>query len=248
MTVRGASQVTPRMRRVVLAGDAAHFAQGGLHVRVLIAPPGRAPVYPHAGADGRIVWPAGEDALAPRVYTVRSVDVDRGEIAIDVVLHEGSAPGSDWAMRAAAGERVGLLGPGGAGLAIAERYIIAGDETALPAIARMLEALPAEAKAVVRIEVADAAEEQPLPTSADVDLAWLHRGGAAAGTTALLDEAVRAIPWRDAGTSVFAWAGAEQATARRLRAYFTKERGLAPAQRSIAAYWRRGHEGVDVRD
>ncbi|GGC82106.1 siderophore-interacting protein [Chelatococcus reniformis] len=243
MTVRGATQVTPRMRRVVLAGDAAHFAQGGLHVRILVPPRGRAPVHPRAGADGRIIWPTGEDVLAPRVYTVRSIDTARGEIAIDMVLHEGSAPGSDWAVNAAPGDRVGLLGPTGAWLAPADRYLIAGDETALPAIARMLEVLPAGAEAVVRIEVADAAEEQPLPTAATIDLAWLHRGDAAAGTTDLLERAVRAIPWPDAATRVYVWAAAEQAAARGLRAYLGQERGLPPAQRYVGAYWRRGHDG-----
>lgn len=247
MTVVDARPVTPRMRRVVLSGDAAHFASESLHARVLIPPRGRAPVWPHADAAGRTVWPSGPDALVPRVYTVRAVDTARGEIAIDVALHEGSVtPGASWARHAAPGDTVGLLGPGGAPFEPAPFSLFLGDETALPAIARLLEQLPATARAVVRLEVADAGEEQPLPSPAALDLRWLHRDGAAAGTTPLLEQAAAdvALPGEPAEVRVFA--GCEQAAARRLRAFFTREAGLEKSRMSIAAYWRLGHEGVDI--
>lgn len=251
MTVRAAAAVTPHMRRVVLAGDAAHYAGDLLHVRLLIPPAGRAPVWPHAAADGRIAWPEGADALTPRVYTVRHVDAARGEIALDVVLHaasgEAATPGSAWARDVRPGDRVGLLGPGGRRLAPADWYLLAGDETALPAIARMAEALPAAARAVLRIEVADAAEEQPIVSAAALDLAFLHRDGAAAGTTELLEQAVRAVPLPQDGRRCHVWVGCEQAQARRIRAGLA-ERGLDPACRSVAAYWRRGFPGIDVGD
>ncbi len=247
MSVVCAHQITPRMRRVVLAGDAAHFAGGGLHVRVLIPPPGRAPVWPHAGADGRMVWPAGADALIPRVYTVREVDIAQGALAIDVVLHDGAAtPGSDWARDAQAGDKVGLLGPGGGMAEAASWYLFAGDETALPAIARMLEVLPADTTAVVRIEIADAAEEQFLPTHARLDLRWLHRDGIAAGTGTALLEALRAVEWPAARDAAYAFVGCEQAGARAIRAHLTKERGVEKSRCSVAAYWRLGHQGVDI--
>lgn len=245
MTVARAFPVTPLMRRVVLTGDAAHFAAGGLHVRLLMPPRGRAPVWPEAGADGRMVWPEGEDALVARVYTVRAVDLARGEVALDVALHDG--PGARWARAAAPGEKVGLLGPGGARPAPASWQLYAGDETALPAIARLLEALPADARAVVRIEVADAGEAQELASAASVDLRWLHREGAPAGTTTLLDAALDAVDVPEDTADVRVFAGCEQATARRLRAHMMR-RGLDKARCSIAAYWRLGHAGVDVGD
>lgn len=247
MTVASAHPVTPRMRRVVLAGDAAHFDAASLHMRVLIPPAGRPPVWPHADEAGRMVWPKGADALVPRIYTVRALDRARGEIALDVALHDGaSTPGADWARGARPGDRVGLLGPGGAPFVPAAFNLFAGDETALPAIARMLEALPADTRAVARIEVEDAGEEQPLRSPAALDLRWLHRSGAPAGTSGLIEAAVRAvtIPPDPSGVRVFA--GCEQATARRLRAHLVREAGLDKSRMSIAAYWRLGHEGVDI--
>lgn len=248
LTVVGTCRVTPRMARVVLAGAADRYDSGSLHVRVLIPPKDRAPVWPHADPAGRTIWPRGVDALVPRVYTVRRVDVARGEIAIDVALHAGAAPGSDWARRAAPGETVGLMGPGGAPFEPAPFNLLLGDETAIPAIARILEALPAGVHAVARIEVADAGEVQPLASPANVDIAWLPRNGAPAGTTALLEDAARAVglPVDRADARVFA--GCEQSTARRLRAYFSREAGLEKSRLSIAAYWRLGHEGVDIGD
>lgn len=247
MTVARAHPVTPRMRRVVLAGDAVHFDAASLHVRVLIPPAGRPPVWPHADEAGRMVWPKGGDTLVPRVYTVRALDRARGEIALDVALHDGAAtPGADWARGARPGDKVGLLGPGGAPFLPAAFTLFAGDETALPAIARMLEGLPATARAVVRIEVEDAGEEQPLRSRAALDVRWLHRSGAQAGASELIEAAVRAVELPRDHASVRVFAGCEQAAARRLRAYLTREAGLDKGRMSVAAYWRLGHEGVDI--
>lgn len=245
VTVRHAFALTPRMRRVVVAGEVQRLSKGGLHVRVLIPPAGRVPRWPTAQADGRVLWPEGADALTPRVYTLRHLDPDTGEAAIDVALHEGAAPGSDWARTAAPGSVVGLMGPGGGDLPAADWYLFAGDETALPAIARMLEALPAGTRAVARIEVADAAEEQIIRTAADLDLTWLHRDGAPAGTSPALAAAVEAVHLPPDAARPYVWAACEQATARTIRAGLAA-RGLCKTRRSVAAYWRRGYQGVDI--
>ncbi|MDQ0315356.1 siderophore-interacting protein [Amorphus orientalis] len=235
----GTRQLTPRMRRVILKGDAAHYDTGDYHVRVLIAPEGRDPVWPHAAPDGRTIWPTGPDALTPRVYTVRSVDLAANEIAIDVVLHDGSA-GTRWAQSIALGDRVGLLGPGGSGRPPeADAYVFAGDETALPVIARMAETLPASARLITRIEIADQDEEQPIATAADLDLGWLHRGATAAGDSDLLERAVRDLDWNALPERIFVFVAAEQAATRRIRSFLDKERGLHKSSRLAAAYWRK---------
>lgn len=246
MRVMGARDLTPRMRRVTLAGqDLARFAHGGLHIRLLFPPAHLAvPVWPTLGEDGRIVWPTGDARLAARVYTIRAIDVARGEVEVDFVMHEGDAyPGAGFAATARPGDIVGMTGPGGGGLAAADWYLFAGDETALPAIGRMLEELPATARAVVRIEVTDAADELPLASPASLDLAWLHRGAAEAGTTTLLEEAVRAVAIPDDGREVFVWAGCEHKAFRAIRKYLRAERGFPRDRHMVAAYWRRGFVG-----
>ncbi|MGU3493809.1 siderophore-interacting protein [Xanthobacteraceae bacterium A53D] len=244
LTVKEAFQITPRMRRVIIAGDVTVLDVESIHVRLLIPPQGRVPRWPTALPDGRTDWPKGEDALTPRVYTLRSVDRAQGTAAIDIVLHPG-APGSDWAVRAEAGMPATVLGPGGGGLPEADFYLLAGDETALPAIARWLERLPETARVVVRLEVADAAEEQPLPSRAMVDLKWLHRDGIEPGTGDLLEAAVKAVEIPADAADPYIWAGCEQQVARAIRAH-VNTLGLPKARRSIAAYWRRGYQGVDI--
>lgn len=239
MTVVASTALTPRMRRVTLAGDVGHFARGGLHVRLLMPPAGRPPRWPVLSPEGRLTWPAGDDALVARVYTVRQIDGAAGTLDLDIVIHEGTdTPGSTWAQQVQPGAVVGLMGPGGGDLPPGRRLLLAGDETALPAIARIVEALPAGAQATVLIEVADAAEEQPLRSAAALDVRWLHRD---AGDR--LEAAVRrqALPPDDADG--FVWIACEHSPARSLRNWLRREIGFARERQTVAAFWRRGASG-----
>ncbi|KXF77456.1 phage tail protein [Paramesorhizobium deserti] len=250
MRVVSAHNMTPHMRRVRLKGrNLGRFAYGGLHIRLLFPPKGVAePQWPVTGEDGRPVWPDGEMKLVHRVYTIRNIDVEKGEVDIDIVIHEGDdTPGSSWALNAKEGDLVGMTGPGGGSAGEADWYLLAGDETALPAIGRILEGLPAHAKAVVRIEVDGVAEEQALRSAADVDLVWLHRNGREAGTTTLLQDAVRAVEFPGDGTRLFAWAACEFAAFRAIRTYLRKERKLDRQDHLVVAYWRRGFDGDNAR-
>lgn len=198
MRVVQACSVTPRMRRVRLAGqDLSRFAKGGLHVQLLLPGAGVStaiPEWPTMGADGRPIWPTGTKSLSARTYTIRTIDVARGEVDIDFVLHEGDhMPGATFAASAAPGDIVGMTGPGGGTIADADAYLLIGDETALPAIARILDMLPAHVHATVIVEVADEAECQHLPSKASTDVQWLFRAGRQPGTTALLADAIRPL-------------------------------------------------------
>lgn len=246
MTVVAARTLTPRMRRVTLAGDVGHFAQGGLHVRLLMPPAGRVPAWPVLSPEGRLTWATGADAVTARVYTVRQIDAGQGTLDLDVVVHDGhDTPGSSWALAAQPGAVVGLMGPGGGDFPPGRRFLLAGDETALPAIARIVGALPAEAAATVLIEVADAAEEQPLPSAATLSVCWLHRGSAEAGTTRVLEDAVRGqgLP---AGDDGFVWIACEHTAARSLRNWLRRDIGFDRQRQTVAAYWRRGARGDAV--
>jgi len=241
MRVAASRRLTPAMQRLTLRGpELARFAHGGLHARLLIPPRGRAPRWPLLGGDGRPIWPEGEDALTARVYSLRRVDPGRGEVLIDVALHQGSeGPGAAWARHARPGDLVGLAGPGGGDVAAAEDYLLLGDETALPAIARILERLPAGARARVLLEVADAAERQALTSAAEVEVDWLFRDGRPAGSTTLLAEAAQALAPPARPERFFAWAAAEQAAIATIRDHWRGAWGLDRRRHLAAAYWRR---------
>ncbi|MGY5777704.1 DUF2218 domain-containing protein [Rhizobium sp. LEGMi135b] len=240
ISVVDAYDITPHMRRVVVAtDDARHFVEGGMHVRLLIPSKGREPVWPHTEPDGRIHWPKGDDALTIRAYTIRSIDLDRGEMNIDFVVHEGdNVPGATWAMTTRPGDRAGLIGPGGGGVPAARKLILAGDETALPAIARIAASVPADAELRIFLEVADKQEEQPLTSSASMDLTWLHRNGAPAGTTDTLERIIRDLA-PAAEPETYVWAACEQKQARAIRTFVKTEISRDPGTFSIAAYWQK---------
>lgn len=130
------------------------------------------------------------------------------ELDIDMVLHleepvvEGTGVAARWAASAQVGDEITLLGPnthlvgpdyGGIEFrpGTARRLLLAGDETALPAICAVIESLPESFTGHALIEVPDAADEQRVPTRSDVEITWLARGDAPHGT--LLDPAVRTL-------------------------------------------------------
>lgn len=240
--VVSAKYITPRMRRVRLSGaNTEKLIGGGLHARLLFPLPGKTPVWPHLAQNGRIAWPAGEHKLPSRVYTVRSVDPVSGEIDIDFVMHEGdSMPGAAWGEQAQPGDLLGMLDGTGGNVHPYERYILCGDETALPVIARMVEDMPAGKRVSVFVEVADAAEEQQVASSADLDWHWLHRNGRAAGTTDLLETALRAYDWTGAEKATQFFAGCEKRAAKLLRAIAIQQGGMSRADVRAGAYWQKG--------
>ena len=235
--------LTPHMRRLTLAGDnVARFASlDALHLNLMIQhPEATEPQWPHVGANGVIAWDDPELRPVMRKYTVRAVDLAAGTIDIDFVLHDDAGPGAHLADTVAVGDRVGVLGLGGGGLVAADWYLLAGDETALPAIARMLENLPAEARGKVFLEVEDAGEIQPLAAPPAVEVEWLLRNGRPAGSTTLLADAVRATAFPANGETVYVWAGCEFETFRAIRSHVRQERRLSTSEHLVVSYWRRG--------
>lgn len=246
MEVKSVKDVTPHTRRLTLQGERVErfLPLDALHLNVLIQRPDVAePQWPTVGSDGLIQWP--DPATRPdfRKYTVRSVDVAAGTMDLDFVIHADAGPGSNLAQSAKPGDRIGIAGPGGGGLADADWYLFAGDETALPAIARMLEALPDEAKGLAFIEVADEGEIQPLRHPAGLAVNWLLRGVAPAGRANLLLPAVEGAEFPSEGERVYVWAGCEFDDFRAIRKHVRNERGLQKHEHLVVSYWRRGLEG-----
>ena len=149
------------------------------------------PAVPRASTGGP-VWPAGEARPTIRTYTVRRFDASAGELDVDFVLHAGHGPAAAWARDARPGAWVGVSEPGGryAPDPTADFHVVIGDETALPAVATVLDAID-PARALTFLEVADAAEEQVLPGA----VTWVHRDGRRAGEP--LAAAVRAASFPD---------------------------------------------------
>lgn len=241
MRVLSAENISPNMRRVRLRGkNMQRFGYGGMHVRILI-PPADAdtPQWPVTGEDGRPVWPEGRMKLTSRVYTIRKIDPETGEVDVDVVIHDGT-PGSEWALGAIEGDIVGMTGPGGGDAGEADWYLLAGDETALPAIGRIIERLPRDAKVVARIEVDSREEEQSFNSQCSLDLQWLHRNGAEGGTTTLLQDAVKSVRFPSNGERIFVWSGCEFNGFKAIRNYVRKDLKLERTQHLVVSYWRRG--------
>ncbi|GCD41588.1 siderophore-interacting protein [Streptomyces paromomycinus] len=156
----------------------------------------------------------------------------------------GSAngPATRWAHRAAPGDTLGMFGPSAyfarpVPLGTADWMLLAGDETALPAIGTLAEWLPEGARAVAYIEVTDAADEQTFDTRGDLTVHWLHRGTGPAAPGEPLVEAVRGA--RFPAGSVFAWLAGEAGAVRALRRHLVEDRGLDKRDIDFTGYWRR---------
>ena len=239
LTVASVADVTPSVRRVVLTGTPDAVAAAGPTISLLVPRVGDPdPRWPQVARDGRIVWPLGAHGVALRSYTARRQDPAAGEVEIDFVLH-GDGPAASWAAAAAPGAPLGVAGGGSLGERPAAEVLLVGDETALPAITRIVGAAGPGTRGLVLVEVADAAEEQPVSAPEGVVVRWLHRDGTPPGETTLLTDAVAALdPFE--GPDVFAWVGAESAAVRSIRADLRSRWGLGRAQHHAIGYWRRG--------
>lgn len=228
--VTGARDLTPHMRRLELTApqlDGFGYLPGQ-DVMLLVAADGRRPVR--------------------RRYTIRAL---AGQVlTVDVVLH-GDGPGERWVRSASPGDRIEGIGPRGkiSASVAAGWHLFMGDESALPAIFAMTEALPGDSTATLIIEVPEAADEQDLSAAARTRLSYLHRGGAPAGQSGLL-EAEAAEVELPAGHG-HAYLLGEARVVLRLREILAA-RGLAPEQISAKAYWGRGRanagHGEPARD
>ena len=237
-------RVTPRMARVTVADpELADFPSAGTDQNVMLYfyPDDVTLPEPLTLESARAMWSKARPMT--RTYTIRRHDPAAGEIDFDFVLHGSHGLASGWAQRVQPGDQVIFVGPSPAYRPDPDvaNYLLAGDETALPAIAAILKELPATARAVVLVEVADAAEEQPLPTAADAEIIWLHRDGRAAGDGLLLECAVRDASLPAGGTE--AWVAGERSAVLAVRRHLLDVRGLPRHRVRPTTYWRHGQSG-----
>jgi NADPH-dependent ferric siderophore reductase len=239
--VRRVQWLTPHMIRVVIGGDGLKgFGTGAFtdhYVKLLFPVPGV--TYPDPfDIDAvrrdmpRDHWPR------MRSYTVRSWDPHALEMAIDFVYHGDEGLAGPWAANAQVDDEISFLGPGGAYAPRpdADWHLLVGDESALPAIAASLEALPEGAVARVFVEVAGPGEEQDLVTHGDAKLVWLHRGEGLVGEA--LVAAVRDLEFPPG--DVHAFVHGEAGFVKVLRRHLRAERDVPLDRLSISGYWRYG--------
>lgn len=235
--------LSPHMIRIVLGGEGlSAFTAGAFsdhYIKIHFPRPGVP--FPQPFDIGRIreelpraEWPV------TRTYTVRQWDAEAGELTVDFVHHGDEGVAGPWAAQARPGDEIHFGGPGGGYVPSpgADWYLLAGDESALPAIAVSLERLPEGATAQVFIEVSGPEEEQKLATTADARITWLHRGADRVG-----DALVRAVSGFDfpAG-SPEAFVHGEAGFVKELRRLLRVEHGIPMDQLSISGYWRTGHD------
>ncbi len=259
----------PSFLRVTFTGeDLDSFADNGYDQRIKLAfpeSPSAAANLP-SGADWYRRWRElpPEHRSPIRTYTVREVRPHCRELDVDIVLHGGAdhgGPACRWARRARPGDRIAVLGPeagfagdhGGIGFrppATPHRLLLAGDETAVPAISAILERLPADARGEAVLEVPYAEDVLTIRAPAGIAVRWLARGGGRAPGSLLIpavtEAAARLAPAAEArdvapaGLPQYTRLAGEAAAVTALRRHLVADRGFDRAAVTFMGYWRRG--------
>lgn len=247
LTVLRTEIVTPHMRRIVLGGaELAGFDSPGAddHIKLFFPNTDGELVLPTLTAEGPR-YPQGGEPSPARDYTPRWWDHEAGELAIDFVLHGDAGVAGPWAQRAQPGDVLAVGGPRGS-FVVADDYdgyVLIGDETALPAIARWIDALPEQAQVMAFIEVADEAERQDLPQYANVSIQWLERNGVPAAGSALLENVLTDLEPPEG--DVFYWIATESRRARMMRRFLEDHLQVPRDWIRSTGYWKADPTGVD---
>lgn len=244
-TVLRTERLTRDLVRVHLTGDdiadMPPLEYTDSYVKLLFAPEGASYSWPFDPEEIRETRPR-EEWPVTRTYTVRHLDPETGTMAVDFVVHGPQGLAGPWAGSAKPGDTIGFMGPGGAWKPRedANLTILAGDESALPAIAAALDAMPHEAKVAAFVEVADESTQLSVRQMPGLDLTWVHRGESAYGVP--LAHAVRegCEGLTDVEKlSVFVHGNAEMI--KELRRLFIVDLGVDREWASISGYWRTGY-------
>jgi len=240
-TVQRVQRLTPRMLRIVFGGaELAAFNWNGpaAHIKLILESAGTDP----------------ETRPLSRTYTPRHFDAARRELTVDFVLH-GEGPASTWAAQARVGASMLIAGPGRSYAldAHVQWLLVAGDESAIPAVATLLEVVPDGIATQVLLEVNDAADEFALAAPrSNVNIRWLHRAqpvlghGTAVRAGIELAAAVRAFE-TPAGEGRL-YVACEADAMRGIRRHLLLERALPRAWLTTRGYWKQGATDYPDRD
>jgi len=228
---------TPRLVRVTLTGsDLAGFAvdQPAASVRLLIPSPGTSQLVIPTWNGNEFLFPDGRRPTI-RTFTPRRFDPETLELDLEIVIHEGGAV-SGWVERVAGGEPAAISGPG-RGYTIdraAPSFLLAGDESALPAMSQLLESLPATTPVQMHVEIAHPDARLELPDHPRAQVNWCDLPPEAPPGEALTASVQAAA--LDPGGRV--WAAGEAAAMHRIRRHLFGERALPRAGATVRGYWK----------
>ena len=178
-----------------------------------------------------------------RHMTLRHVDLEAGQLWIDVALHGDSGWAGPWAAGAQPGDTIVAVGPGGKWIPDpqASWSLMLGDEAAIPAVLANVEAMPEDARGEILLEVQDADHHLDIQVPSGWSLRWIHRAEAPAGFPALV-EAARTAQWPGTTDGIQVFAHGEREAIKALRPVLFEEHGLDRAQVSLSGYWARGRD------
>lgn len=241
--VRSTERLTPRLTRVVLGGaelEGLTVEQPAASVRLLIPSPGERDLVMPEWDGNQFVLPGGERPTI-RTFTPRRVDPDAHELELWIVVH-GDGAASRWADAATPGDPAAVSGPG-RGYTVdpdAPGFLLAGDETALAAIAQLLETLPAERPVEAHVEVADPDARLPLPEHPRANVEWHELAPDGSPGDAL----VAAVRSAELPEDASVWAAGEAAAVQRIRRHLFDDRGMPRSRTAVRGYWKHGRRGT----
>lgn len=232
-TVTEVGKLTPTVMRLVAepAGQARAESQGlvGEYIRLVTGKQGEALPEPDQ-AKNKVRW---NQPTKSTKYTVRSYKEETGALEINIVLHEAGA-GTTWAQEAAVGDLIHLLGPK-SGYEISDDYdfyLLAGDETGLPGMARWIESMPYDARGVAFIQVAGPDSHQQIDAPENFEVVWVD-----STLPGALADAVQSYPLPQG--AIFTWLAGESGSIQPLRAWVRRELGVPKGHGYSKGYWKK---------
>jgi NADPH-dependent ferric siderophore reductase len=262
-TVAAVDDLSPHLRRVTFVAPRiadAVTAGPDQRIKVLLSPPDGGELRLPAGDDWYAEWRAqpADERFIMRTYTVRALRPEVSELDIEFVLHGVNGPASAWVSEATVGAEIGLILPFAVDTTSIKGLLMSGvdyvppatsmsrvlvaDETALPALAGILEQLPAEVRATVFVEVPDIRDIRPLPSPGRADVTWLAHSGGPADDPNSLPEALKSatLPF----DVDYAWVAGESAMIKQIRRHLVNTVGLPKSAISFQGYWKRGEPQI----
>lgn len=216
--VAGVTRIAARFLRLRLEGSGLErLARDMIHFRIVLPRPDGDTRWPRLSETGQTVWP---DDLHRPAYTVSAIDPASGWLETDVFVHDGGRT-CGFAATAVSGTEVGLIGPGGGGIPTAPHLAIGGDETAYPALSRIIAAQLPQTR--IEAHLFGATDDYPFPVHPGLILH--HVPG---GEEALAAALVQADSY---------WFATGKARLQPLKRAVHGRPGVARENAHLAAYW-----------